>query len=78
MERTVLKSPTLGGRIRELRKLKGLTLDGLTAKCGIAKPNLSRIENGRVYPVLGTLMRIAEGLGVKPSAFIRIGEVIES
>src|SRR5712692_6342959 len=40
----------VGGRIREIREARGLTLDALAAKCGIAKPNLSRLENDKVTP----------------------------
>jgi DNA-binding XRE family transcriptional regulator len=52
----------VGAGIREIRKWRGLTLDGLAAKCGIAKPNLSRLENGKVTPTVGTLQRIAAAL----------------
>src|SRR2546421_603084 len=33
----------VGGRIRAIRRARGLTLDALALKCGIAKPNLSRL-----------------------------------
>src|SRR5207244_1780315 len=35
----------VGARIREIRQARGLTLDALAAKCGIAKSNLSWFEN---------------------------------
>src|SRR5438045_2616009 len=47
----------VGGRIREIRQARGLTLDALAAKCGIAKPNLSRLENDKVTPTFETLDR---------------------
>ena len=52
----------VGRRIREIRKARGLTLDALAAKCGIAKPNLSRLENDKVTPTVGTLQRIVSAL----------------
>ena len=54
---------------RELRKLrleKGITLSQLSAMTGIAQPNLSRIERGKVDARYSTLARIARALGVKP------------
>ncbi len=53
---------------RELRKLRteqGITLSQLSAMTGIAQPNLSRIESGKVDARYSTLARIARALGVK-------------
>jgi len=57
----------VGARIREIRKAHGLTLDALAAKCGIAKPNLSRLENDKVTPTLQTLNTIAAALHFHPA-----------
>jgi transcriptional regulator with XRE-family HTH domain len=57
----------VGARIREIRESRGLTLDELAGKCGIAKPNLSRLENDKVTPALGTISRIAAALGTHPA-----------
>lgn len=54
---------------RELRKIRtdrGITLSQLSAMTGIAQPNLSRIEGGRVDARYSTLARIARALGAKP------------
>jgi len=59
-------------RIREIidtlkaRRLeKGLTLADIAARSGIAKPNLSRLENNRrTAPTLDTLHRYAQALGM--------------
>ncbi|MFL5342088.1 MAG: helix-turn-helix domain-containing protein [Gemmataceae bacterium] len=56
----------IGGRIREIREARGLTLAALAAKSGIAKPNLSRLENDRVTPTPETLNTIASALGTHP------------
>jgi transcriptional regulator with XRE-family HTH domain len=53
----------VGARIRQIREARGLTLDTLAARCGIAKPNLSRIENDKVTPQYPTLNVIAAALG---------------
>jgi len=60
----------VGGRIREIRKARGLTLDALAAKCGIAKPNLSRLENDKVTPTFDTLRTIAAALDTHPALLV--------
>ncbi len=44
---------------------KGITLSHLSALTGIAQPNLSRIEAGKVDARYSTLARIARALGVE-------------
>ena len=56
----------VGRRIREIRQARGLTLDALAVKCGIAKPNLSRLENGKVTPTFETLKTVAAALDTHP------------
>ncbi len=51
--------------LRELRLQKGMTLVQLSAITGIAQPNLSRIEAGRVDARLSTVARIIRALGVE-------------
>jgi transcriptional regulator with XRE-family HTH domain len=60
----------IGARIRRIRHLRGLTLDALAGLCGIAKPNLSRIENGKVTPTFATLRTIAAKLGTPPALLV--------
>ncbi len=57
----------VGQRIREIRQARGMTLDALAAKCGIAKPNLSRLENDKVTPTFGTLRTVADALNTHPA-----------
>jgi transcriptional regulator with XRE-family HTH domain len=57
---------SVGMRIREIREARGLTLDALAAKSGIAKPNLSRLENDKVTPTFETLSTIAAALDTHP------------
>lgn len=56
----------VGARIREIRQARGLTLEALASKCGIAKPNLSRLETGKVTPKFETLRAIAAALETHP------------
>jgi transcriptional regulator with XRE-family HTH domain len=60
----------VGGRIREIRKARGLTLNALAVKSGIAKPNLSRLENDKVTPTFGTLSIIAAALHTHPALLV--------
>lgn len=57
----------IGCRIREIRESRGLTLDALAAKCGIAKPNLSRLEHDKVTPRIETLRAVFGALKVNPA-----------
>lgn len=59
----------VGLRIRELREVKGLTLDQLAGETRLTKGQLSRIENGKVSSPVSTLTRIAAALGVGPGSF---------
>ncbi len=62
---------TLGQRILEVRKKKGITLDELSLRMRISKGNLSDIERGKRDPRYQTLKAIAEGLGLKLQALVR-------
>ncbi len=54
----------IGPRIRELRQTKNLGLVELGEHTGLSPGMLSRIETGRLYPTLPTLLRIAMVFGI--------------
>jgi len=59
-----------GERIRELRKLRGITQEKLAEYLGIEQKHVSLIEHGKSYPSLDRLTKIAEVLQVPlPSLF---------
>lgn len=62
----------VGGRIREIREARGLTLDALAVKCGMAKPNLSRLENDKLTPKFETLRTISAALDTHPVLLVSI------
>jgi transcriptional regulator with XRE-family HTH domain len=64
----------LGDKIRLLRKGKEISLQELAQRSGISLSYLSEIERGAVYPALGTMRRIAEGLSVPATVLIRHGD----
>jgi HTH-type transcriptional regulator, competence development regulator len=54
----------VGARIRAVRESASLSQQELSRRSGIAQESLSRIETGRRDPRLGTLRRLAKGLGL--------------
>ncbi len=52
----------LGARIKELRKLRGLSQEKLAEMIDIDPKHLSRIEVGRGFPSMDTLAAIAKSL----------------
>ena len=60
----------LGSQLRELRISRAITLEVLSERTGFSKGYLSRIENGRKTPPLGSLARIAVALGTTVSKML--------
>jgi len=54
----------LGGRVRSLRRQRGLTLKALGAAAGLSHPFLSQVERGLARPSVASVERIAGALGV--------------
>jgi transcriptional regulator with XRE-family HTH domain len=63
-ETGVERDDQLGRRIRDLRKERGLTLNGLAAQSGITRSFLSSVERGQAYPSIMVLRTIAAALEV--------------
>ena len=63
----------IGERIRELRKVKGLSVNDLAIKAGMKRPNLSRLEHGRHQPSLEKLELVAEALEVSVAELVPSG-----
>jgi DNA-binding XRE family transcriptional regulator/CheY-like chemotaxis protein len=55
---------SMGARIKQIRKQKGLTQQQLAERTGMERSNIARIEAGRHRPTLPTLERIADALEV--------------
>lgn len=58
---------TIGKKIKEIRKNRGLTQDILAEKVGIDAKHLSRIECGKNSLSLNLLLKICSVLGTEPS-----------
>jgi transcriptional regulator with XRE-family HTH domain len=70
----------LGMRIKEIRKTKQFSQEQLSEMVGISPKHLSRIEMGRGYPSIETLVKIASILNIEIKEFFDFdnfkGEII--
>lgn len=64
----------IGESIRKIRLHSGLTQQEIADRCDLTKSMISKIENGKVVPAVGTLQRLARALGVKVSALMEAPE----
>ena len=56
-------SSDVGQRLATVRLQKGLAQNDVALRAGIAPSYLSRIENGKVHPTIGTAQQVASALG---------------
>lgn len=61
----------IGGKIKGMRKKRGMTLARLSDLCGLSTSFLSQIENDNVVPPLTTLLAIARAMEVSLEEFFR-------
>ncbi|MGB0572351.1 MAG: helix-turn-helix domain-containing protein [Alphaproteobacteria bacterium] len=59
-----INGPTLGAKVRALRKAQSSTLAEVSEATGLSISALSKIENDQVSPTFANLMRLAEGLQI--------------
>ena len=62
----------IAGKIRELRKAKGLNQQTLALRTGLATSYISLLEGGKKMAAISSLSRLADALGV------RVGEFFEN
>ncbi len=72
------KKELLGRRVKELRKLRGLSQEYLSEMVDIDPKHLSRIEVGRSFPSLDTLERLANALKVELKDFFEFAHEARS
>src|SRR3954470_18209362 len=63
----------LAANVRRLRTAQGLTLDTLAARAEVSRGMLIQIEQRRVNPSLGTLVRVADALDVGVQELVDLG-----
>ncbi len=57
----------LGGRIKRIRKEKGLTQEQLAEKAALSSKYLSRVELGKENPTIDVFIKLSQALGVFPT-----------
>jgi transcriptional regulator with XRE-family HTH domain len=57
--------------VRDLRHVRSLSQRQLAARMGVPRTYISKIENGKAMPTLGSLDRLAKALKVDISALLR-------
>ena len=55
---------TMGGRLRQARQAKGLSLRGLAEVLGVSPSLISQVETGRAKPSVNTLYALVTELGI--------------
>ncbi len=60
----------IGARVRQERKSRGWTLDQLAMAAEVSRRMLVNVEQGGVNPSIGTLLRLADALGVGLPALV--------
>jgi len=58
----------IGENIRERRLKKGMTLNELANSSQLDEKNIQRIESGKRFPMVPTVLKIAKALDVNPGA----------
>lgn len=69
--------PFVAAIIKLLRERAGLTQEELALELDMSPSEISHLESGRRNPTLGTLQRLAGGLGVRCSQVLALAEELE-
>ncbi len=59
----------VGSRVRQLRKLRGLSQEGLAELVGVSSETISNVERAQHAPSLATLEKIMDALKVSAAEF---------
>lgn len=70
-ERVIARRRQIGDQIRLARLTANLTQEGVANLIGMDRPSYNRIEQGHASPLLDTLIRIADAIGVPLSDLVR-------
>lgn len=69
-DRYVLR--VMGGRLKVLRKRRGLTQQQLAEQLGVEHPWVSKVEAGKLSPTPGRLRALCKVLNVDPSVLLML------
>lgn len=73
-----LVDPMIGKRLRDFRLARGWRQEDLGFASGVSSSNISKIENGNSSPSIGTLMSLANALGIPINALTGSAEATEA
>jgi len=75
-----MQTKNLGDKIRSFREMRQVSLEELAEKAGLDPEQIRKIEEERVIPSLGPLIKIARALGVRIGTFLddadQVGPVV--
>jgi transcriptional regulator with XRE-family HTH domain len=60
-----------GKRVAEIRRARGLTQEQLAEKADVTPLSIAFIEQGRRWPRIATLYKLARCLDISPSEFLK-------
>ena len=66
----MLDAEIVGRVIQRIREQQGKSQELISGLAGIGRTHLSAIERGQRKPTLETFYKIAEALGIRPSALL--------
>lgn len=66
-----------GQAIRLLREERGISQEAFALRCGIDRSHYGGMERGERNPSLTTVYKIADTLGIRPSAIHALAEHLE-
>ncbi len=67
-------SINFGNRLKQCRKLAGLTQETLAERAGVCSKYIGEIERGRKNPSLDVLQKLASALNIELSDFLSFSE----
>jgi len=68
--RAMSSSELIGARIKNYRERLGLSIEELAKNAGVDSSLIGRIEEGKTYPPIGVMVRLARALGQRLGTFM--------
>ena len=66
----------LGRAVRAIREVRGMSQVEMAEATGFRQSWISSVEHGRRNPSWNNVVRLADGLGVRPSALVKRAEAL--
>ena len=77
MAQSSYKEPNLlilGRAVKLMREQRGMSVDELANASGVLRERIGAVEAGQLDPTYELLLKIADGLGIQPSALVTLAE----